>query len=1045
MPPAGSKQLHVRCVERRLDILAREVMAAGDAGTVILGGDFNAKVGNLSSPMLPDGGLPARGSSCPVVDDHGRKLVQFCERTGLVLCTGRVPGDLEALPTWRKRGAPSRLDHVLISRHAFHYVESCIVPQGSARRDDSDHDPLILRIRIFDLVPTTPSLALGTTLRRIAWDPALQPKYSEELARPSLASQLADSRGAALSGDAVLADKLLTASMTTAALAAGARRKGGTSKPGCSGTTRQDAPWYDGDCRAAHKAYWAARRSTVAGGSFGSAERYYHQVVRGKRRRWQQQQLGLNLADARHNPRALFLRFNDSPTRLPAVLRNHEAWASFLNSLASYRPPPNCRLLISPTLPFFDQEAALHLSSTKITCSEVFAALHNGRSPGCSELPAEWIRYAVPACRQVNRGSLSPQPFHLLAETLAALFTATFSAQSIPDSWATSAVTPIYKKGDPVDTANYRPVAVSTPIARLYASVINNRVSPYLEAQGLRAQAQAGFRAHRSVNHNLFALQHAIDKSRRNKVPLYCCFVDLTAAFDRVPRSLLWERLRSCGVTGQMLAAIQALYSDAHIVINIDGCIGDSATVLSGVKQGCPLSPTLFGIFIDALEGWLSHRVPAAGVRVQSEGGAARLLSTLIYADDLALLANCPLQLQALIDALAEFCSSAGLAVSAAKTQVMQFLPRMRGQALPLHSFWYGSDAAIPTPLLNTSTYKYLGIHFCSSGNPSDYMKPARDNISRAYHSMRRRYCGLACGKNVWLQLQFFMSIVNTTTLYGGELWGVHPRTAAQRHITTQKYSKHLRQLLRISPSVNMAVILSEIGFLSLQQQWLQASIRFWNQVVALPAGDLYRDLMFDSLQEAVMPGPLNKGFVKGLHEQCAQLGFPLTDLGLLPVSLKMIMHLSQLQRRIEFDDVDTCPRTCPSAGAMVCTYRRWFLRDPGQGGRPFLQLPANARKVTQLLRFRLGCHGLPSDVGRHRADPLPRHERLCTWCYAGRGDEKHMVFECSALQHIRDKYSAMFAGHNTMRSFMNQTNQRGIIHFISECLDCSTRTASGV
>ncbi len=67
-----------------------------------------------------------------------------------------------------------------------------------------------------------------------------------------------------------------------------------------------------------------------------------------------------------------------------------------------------------------------------------------------------------------------------------------------------------------------------------------------------------------------------------------------------------------------------------------------------------------------------------------------------------------------------------------------------------------------------------------------------------------------------------------------------------------------------------MAVILSEISFLISQQQWLQASIRFWNQVVALPAGDLYRDLVFDSLQEAVMPGPLNEGFVKGLHDESA-------------------------------------------------------------------------------------------------------------------------------------------------------------------------------
>ena len=71
-------------------------------------------------------------------------------------------------------------------------------------------------------------------------------------------------------------------------------------------------------------------------------------------------------------------------------------------------------------------------------------------------------------------------------------------------------------------------------------------------------------------------------------MPLYCCFIDLTAAFDRGLCSMLWERLRSCGVPGRMLAAMQALYSDAHIVVNTDGCIRDSATVLSGVKQGCP-------------------------------------------------------------------------------------------------------------------------------------------------------------------------------------------------------------------------------------------------------------------------------------------------------------------------------------------------------------------------------------------------------------------------------------------------------------------------
>ena len=65
-------------------------------------------------------------------------------------------------------------------------------------------------------------------------------------------------------------------------------------------------------------------------------------------------------------------------------------------------------------------------------------------------------------------------------------------------------------------------------------------------------------------------------------------------------------------------------------------------------------------------------------------------------------------------------------------------------------------------------------------------------------------------------------------------------------------------------------------------------------------------------------------------------------------------------------------------------------------------------------------------------------HERFCTRWQDGKGDEKHIVFESSALQHIRDEYPALFPGHHTMQSFINQADQRSIFHFISECLDCS-------
>ncbi len=99
--------------------------------------------------------------------------------------------------------------------------------------------------------------------------------------------------------------------------------------------------------------------------------------------------------------------------------------------------------------------------------------------------------------------------------------------------------------------------------------------------------------------------------------------------------------------------------------------------------------------------------------------------------------------------------------------------------------------------------------------------------------------------------------------------------------------------------------------------------------------------------------------------------------------------------------------------------------------------LSASARKVTQLLHFCVGCHSLPSVVGRRSNPRVPRHERMCTRCQDELGDEKHLVFECSALQHIRDKFSFLFIRRDTMRSFMNQGCQRELMHFISECLDC--------
>jgi len=62
---------------------------------------------------------------------------------------------------------------------------------------------------------------------------------------------------------------------------------------------------------------------------------------------------------------------------------------------------------------------------------------------------------------------------------------------------------------------------------------------------------------------------------------------------DSVQHQLFFQSLRSLGVPPALLAVIEAAYCDNTLSI-INGECPVSASMLSGVKQGCPLSPLLF-------------------------------------------------------------------------------------------------------------------------------------------------------------------------------------------------------------------------------------------------------------------------------------------------------------------------------------------------------------------------------------------------------------------------------------------------------------------
>ena len=142
---------------------------------------------------------------------------------------------------------------------------------------------------------------------------------------------------------------------------------------------------------------------------------------------------------------------------------------------------------------------------------------------------------------------------------------------------------------------------------------------------------------------------------------------------------------------------------------------------------------------------------------------------------------------------------------------------------------------------------------------------------------------------------------------------------------------------------------------------------------------------------------------------------------------------------------MDVCPRTCPTEGASSCKYlHSLVLLHVATVCAPSPRAPCQPSQVLQLLCFRLGCHTLPSATGQRRNARVraTRSAHLHARCQHGLRDEKHLVSECTKLQHIRDRYARLFEGCDTMRSFMIQGSQKDVNKFVSDCLDCDAQLA---
>jgi len=290
--------------------------------------------------------------------------------------------------------------------------------------------------------------------------------------------------------------------------------------------------------------------------------------------------------------------------------------------------------------------------------------------------------------------------------------------------------------------------------------ILESRISQWAETNDLRAKGHTGFKKDFKTTDNLFILHTLTEQARFQKKKIYTCFVDLKKTFDTIPRDLLWQVLEGLGISGRILECLCFMYhQDQAYLLHPEEGLTPTFFCRIRVKQGCPLSPLLFGLFIDGLEKRLNAL----------EGDTPPILGQLdvrllLYADDLALMSHTPVRLQKQLDVLQAFCCEHQLTMNVKKTKVVVFEARKS----VCQAFQYEGEA-----IEQLNSFKYLGVELHDIKGMQAAIQWLAMLGKKAIFALRRK-CAKLCISDPTLQCQLFDALVEPVLSYGCEVCSDH-------------------------------------------------------------------------------------------------------------------------------------------------------------------------------------------------------------------------------------------------------------------------------
>lgn len=151
------------------------------------------------------------------------------------------------------------------------------------------------------------------------------------------------------------------------------------------------------------------------------------------------------------------------------------------------------------------------------------------------------------------------------------------------------------------DPLTFRPITLCCTLYKLMAQCLNARFRTWVSVHSVLSFVQNGFTPYDGCLENNYVIEQRVKEAKLKHRDLCFAFLDIYNAFSALPHSVLFNAIEASGLGSDFLGFIKEIYTDNFTSMVVADGVPDPVAVLSGVRQGCPLSGPLFNLAIDPL------------------------------------------------------------------------------------------------------------------------------------------------------------------------------------------------------------------------------------------------------------------------------------------------------------------------------------------------------------------------------------------------------------------------------------------------------------